>query len=131
MFTVAVVLSGFIQFAFGILRAGMIGDYIPNGVIKGMLAAIGIVIVLKQIPHALGYDTDYLGDEAFRQPDQLNTFTSVIEAFGHLSVAAITISTIALILLILWEQPFMKRMSWTGIIPAPLVVVIVGILVMQ
>jgi len=128
-FTVAVVLSGFIQLAFGILRAGMIGDYIPNGVIKGMLAAIGIVIVLKQIPHALGYDTDYLGDEAFRQSDQLNTFTSLIEAFSHLSIAAVAISMISLCLLILWEQPFMKRMTWTGIIPAPLIVVIGGVVI--
>lgn len=127
VFTVAVVLSGLIQIVFGILRAGMIGDYIPNGVIKGMLAAIGIVIVLKQIPHALGYDTDYLGDEAFNQPDQLNTFTSVIEAFSHPSSAAIAISVVSLLVLLLWERPFMKRMTWTGIIPAPLIVVIAGV----
>jgi MFS superfamily sulfate permease-like transporter len=129
VFTVAVVLSGLLQIVFGALRAGMIGDYIPNGVIKGMLAAIGIVIVLKQIPHALGYDTDYLGDEAFNQPDQLNTFTAVLEAFSHPSSAAIVISAVSLFVLLLWERPFMKRMAWTGIIPAPLVVVIAGVLI--
>ena len=128
VFTVAVLLSGLIQFVFGILRAGMIGDYIPNGVIKGMLAAIGIVIFLKQIPHFLGYDADYLGDEAFNQPDQLNTFTSVIEAAAHPSTGAILISTVSLAILLLWERPFMKRMAWTSVIPAALVVVIVGIL---
>lgn len=128
VFTVAVVLSGLVQFVFGILRAGMIGDYIPNGVIKGMLAAIGIVIFLKQIPHFLGYDTDYLGDEAFNQPDQLNTFTSVIEAVSHASTGAIIISTVSLIILLLWERPFMKRMAWTSVIPAPLLVVITGVL---
>jgi MFS superfamily sulfate permease-like transporter len=126
VFTVAVVISGFLQFAFGILRAGMIGDYIPNGVIKGMLAAIGIVIFLKQIPHALGYDTDYLGDEAFNQPDQLNTFTSILEAFSHPSTGAVLITAVSLFLLLLWERPFMKRMSWTRILPGPLAVVIAG-----
>jgi MFS superfamily sulfate permease-like transporter len=126
VFTVAVVISGVLQFAFGILRAGMIGDYIPNGVIKGMLAAIGIVIFLKQIPHALGYDTDFLGDEAFIQPDQLNTFTSILEAFSHPSTGAILISAVSLCLLLLWERPFMKAMSWTKILPGPLAVVIAG-----
>jgi MFS superfamily sulfate permease-like transporter len=129
IFTVAVVLSGIVQFVFGMLRAGMIGDYIPNSVIKGMLAAIGIVIFLKQIPHALGYDADYLGDEAFNQPDQLNTFTTLIEAFSNLSLAAVTISSVSLLLLLLWERPFMKRMAWTGIIPAPLIVVIGGVII--
>lgn len=128
VFTVAVVLSGLLQIVFGVLRAGMIGDYIPNGVIKGMLAAIGIVIVLKQIPHALGYDTDYLGDEAFNQPDQHNTFTGVLEAFSHPSAGAIAISAVSLFLLLLWERPFMRRMAWTGIVPAPLLVVVVGTL---
>ncbi len=127
VFTVAVVLSGFIQLGFGVLRGGVVGDFIPNGVIKGMLAAIGIVIVLKQIPHALGFDTDYIGDEAFQQPDQLNTFTSIIEAFSHPSTAALIISAVSLFLLLLWEQSFMKRMAWTSIIPAPLVVVIAGV----
>ena len=74
-FTVAVVLSGALQLALGYLRAGVIGDYIPNSVIKGMLAAIGIVIILKQIPHALGDDSDFEGDEAFRQGPAANTFT--------------------------------------------------------
>jgi MFS superfamily sulfate permease-like transporter len=129
IFTVAVVLSGLLQIGFGIMRAGMIGDYIPNGVIKGMLAAIGIVIVLKQIPHALGFDTDYLGDEAFNQPDQLNTFTSVIEAFSHPSSGAIAISVVSLFILLLWDRPFMKRMAWTGVIPAPLIVVIAGVFI--
>lgn len=126
VFTVAVFISGFLQFAFGILRAGMIGDYIPNGVIKGMLAAIGIVIFLKQIPHALGYDTDFLGDEAFSQPDQLNTFSAIVEAVTHPSMGAILITVVSLCLLLLWERRFMKDMSWTKVLPGPLVVVIAG-----
>jgi len=129
VFTVAVVISGFLQIGFGIMRAGMIGDYIPNGVIKGMLAAIGIVIFLKQIPHALGYDTDYLGDEAFNQPDQLNTFTGIFEAISHPSAGAILITLVSLFLLLVWERPFMKRMSWTQILPGPLAVVVAGIVI--
>lgn len=131
VFTVAVVLSGLIQISFGTLRAGVIGDYIPNSVIKGMLAAIGIVIVLKQIPHLLGYDTDFLGDEAFIQPNQLNTFTSLISAFSNLNIAAVIITSVSLSLLLLWERSFMRRLTWLRILPAPLVVVIAGVLINQ
>jgi MFS superfamily sulfate permease-like transporter len=127
-FTVAVVLAGLIQIGLGSIRAGVIGDYVPNSVIKGMLAAIGIVIILKQIPHALGDDRDYLGDEAFRQPDQLNTFTEMLASFSAPSPGAIAISLFALTLLILWERPFVKKQWWAGIVPAPLLVVIFGTL---
>jgi len=74
-FALAVVLSGLLQFGLGLVRAGGIGDFIPNSVIKGMLAAIGLVLLLKQLPHAMGDDRDFEGDEAFQQPDQLNTFS--------------------------------------------------------
>jgi MFS superfamily sulfate permease-like transporter len=130
-FTVAVALSGLIQVVLGFLRAGVIGDYIPNGVIKGMLAAIGIVIVLKQIPHALGDDKDFLGNEAFRQTqtDDLNTFTEMMASVVSPSPGAVLISVFALLVLILWEQPFMKKRAWTGLVPAPLLVVILGTLI--
>lgn len=127
-FTVAVVLAGLIQIGLGSVRAGVIGDYVPNSVIKGMLAAIGIVIILKQIPHALGDDRDYLGDEAFSQPDQLNTFTEMLASFSAPSPGAIVISLFALTLLILWERPFVKKQSWASTVPAPLLVVIFGTL---
>ena len=74
LFLTAVVLSGLIQIVLGFLRAGVIANYFPNSVIKGMLAGIGVIIFLKQIPHAVGDDKDYLGDESFDQPDKLNTF---------------------------------------------------------
>lgn len=127
-FTVAVLLSGLVQLALGLLRAGMIGDYIPHCVIKGMLAAIGIVIVLKQVPHALGDDRDFLGDEAFRQTqtDDLNTFSEVAASVGSPSSGAMAITALSLALLILWERPFMKRRAWTGLVPAPLLVVVLG-----
>ncbi len=129
-FTVAVVLSGLMQIAFGFLRAGMIGDFIPNSVIKGMLAAIGIVIVLKQIPHALGHDDDYLGDESFwvTQSGDVNTFTEMLASIVSPSMGAVLISLVALTLLIVWERPFMKQRAWTGMVPAPLLAVIAGTL---
>ena len=129
VFTVAVLLSGLLQFGIGAARAGIIGDYIPNSVIKGMLAAIGIVIILKQIPHAVGFDRDFLGDEAFSQAGQSNTFTDLIGAFFAPSPGAIVISLVALALMIGWERPFMKRMSWTAVLPAPLACVILGTLI--
>lgn len=131
VFTVAVVLSGLLQIVLGWLRAGLIGDYVPNSVIRGMLAAIGIVIVLKQIPHALGDDRDFIGDEAFlqTQTDQLNTFTEMIASFGAPSPGAVLISAISLSILIAWETRWLKRLAWTPLVPAPLLVVIVAILV--
>jgi MFS superfamily sulfate permease-like transporter len=128
IFALAVVLSGLMQIAFGMMRAGVIGDYIPNSVIKGMLAAIGVVIILKQIPHALGDDKDYVGDESFRQSDELNTFSEIQAALGAYSAGAIIISLACLTLLILWDRPFLKKFAWTALVPGPLVCVVLGTL---
>ncbi|MBN8246396.1 MAG: SulP family inorganic anion transporter [Verrucomicrobia bacterium] len=127
-FTVAVMLSGVLQIVFGALRAGVIGDYIPNSVIKGMLAAIGIVIILKQIPHALGDDRDFLGDEAFQQADRNNTFTEMLSSLVSPSPGAVLITVVAIGLLILWERPALKKQVWTTWLPGPLVCVVVGTL---
>lgn len=124
----AVILAGVLQVVLGSLRAGMLGDYVPNGVIKGMLAAIGVVIVLKQIPHALGDDSDFIGDEAFRQPDHLNTLTELLLAFRSPSPGAIGITVVSLLLLILWETSWVRKRAWAGWIPAPLLCVILGTL---
>ncbi len=128
VFTVALVISGALQIGFGILRAGVIGDYIPNSVIKGMLAAIGVVIILKQLPHAVGDDKDFVGDEAFRQEDGLNTFSEIMNSFAGLSPGAILITLCCLAILVLWERPAIKRLKWTAVIPAPLLCVAVGTL---
>ena len=73
----AVFLAGVIQLIAGFLNAGIIGYYFPSSVIKGMLAAIGITLILKEIPHALGYDKDFMGDEDFLQKDGQNTLTEI------------------------------------------------------
>ncbi|MCW5558485.1 MAG: SulP family inorganic anion transporter [Verrucomicrobiae bacterium] len=128
-FTIAVMLSGLLQLVFGLLRAGTIGDYIPNSVIKGMLAAIGIVIILKQIPHALGEDRDFLGDEAFEQADHNNTFTEMLSSFLAPSPGAVLITVISLAVLILWERPALRQQAWTTWLPGPLVCVTLGTLI--
>ncbi len=126
-FLLAVIFAGVLQILFGIIKAGVIGYYFPSAVIKGMLAGIGILIALKQIPHALGDDADPEGDFEFMQVDGQNTFTELMQAFESFHYGAIIISVCSLLILILWDRPFMKKLSFTKIIPGPLVVVAAGV----
>ena len=126
-FLLAVFIAGVMQFLFGIMKAGIIGHFFPSSVIKGMLSAIGLILILKQIPHALGDDQDYEGDESFLQPDGQNTFTEIALAFQNIDTGALIISIVALAILIFWEKPFMKRQSWTKIMPGALVAVLWGV----
>jgi MFS superfamily sulfate permease-like transporter len=126
-FLLAVVLAGVIQFALGALKAGTIGYYFPTSVIKGMLAAIGLIIILKQIPHAFGYDKDYEGDLAFRQADGYNTFSEIGHALELITPSATIITVVCLAILILWETKWMKSFSFSKIIQGPLVAVVAGI----
>lgn len=128
IFLLAVVISGIIQIILGFAKAGIIGYYFPSSVIKGMLSGIGIIIILKQIPHALGYDKDYEGNLSFAQPDGHNTFSELYYMLDFVSPGAIIIALLSLAILILWEQPFMKKRSIFQIIQGPLVVVVAGIL---
>ena len=126
-FLLAVVLSGVIQIVLGVLKAGTIGYYFPTAVIKGMLASIGLIIILKQIPHAFGYDKDFEGDLSFQQADGYNTFTEIGHAFQAITPSAVIITLVCLAILILWEQKFMKDFSFSKIIQGPLVAVVAGI----
>lgn len=126
-FLLAVVIGGVIQIGLGLLKAGVIGYYFPSSVIKGMLSGIGIIIFLKQIPHALGYDKDPEGDWEFFQVDGQNTFSELLNMLDYISPGAVIISVISLAILILWEQKFMSRLSFTKLIQGPLVVVLVGV----
>ncbi|MEI7471544.1 MAG: SulP family inorganic anion transporter [Chitinophagaceae bacterium] len=125
-FLLAVIMAGCIQLILGFIKAGVIGDYIPNAVIKGMLAAIGLILILKQFPHLIGYDADFAGDESFEQTDRDNTFTGIAAAFNYISPTASIIGLASLLVLFIWEQPWLKKMQWLGFIPGPLVVVLVG-----
>jgi len=126
-FLLAVVIAGAIQLVAGFLKAGIIGYYFPSSVIKGMLAAIGITLILKEIPHAFGYDADFMGDEAFNQKDGQNTLTEVYNAVRYSSTGAIIISVISLGLLLLFDKPFMKRIELFKFLPGALFVVLIGI----
>lgn len=126
-FLLAVVVCGVLQVAFGFLKAGVFGDYVPSSVIKGMLAAIGLILILKQIPHLVGYDKDWEGDVAFQQADKANTFTEIINAFQHPTTLAIIIGVACLLFHFLWEKFAVKKGGFVKLIPAPLLVVLVGI----
>ena len=126
-FLLAVVLGGVIQLIFGILKAGVIGYYFPSSVIKGMLTGIGIIIILKQIPHFFGFDSDPEGDFAFFQVDGGNTFTGIIESFSNISLGSTIIGVIALSILLLWSTVLSKKGKFFQLVQGPLVAVIVGI----
>lgn len=127
-FLLAVVLAGLFQLALGFLKAGVIGDYVPNSVIKGMLAAIGLILILKQFPHFIGYDADYVGDESFMQSDQENTFTEIFQSFNAITPGALIIGLISIFILILWETKKIKSIKALVLIPGPLIVVVLAVL---
>ena len=127
IFLVAVVIGGVIQVVLGILRGGVIGFYFPSAVIKGMLAAIGIIIFVKQIPHAFGYDKDYEGDMAFQQSDGQNTFSELTNMLDFVTPSSILVATVSLFILLLWDLVLTNRSKVFKIIPGPLVAVIFGI----
>ena len=87
-FLLAVVLAGLIQIGLGLARAGFIAAFFPSSVIKGLLAAIGVILILKQIPHVLGHDPDPEGDMAFQQPDHENTFSELGRTLGDIHPGA-------------------------------------------
>lgn len=125
-FLLAVIMAGCIQLVFGYIKAGIIGDFIPNSVIKGMLAAIGLILILKQFPHLIGYDADFSGDESFEQPDRDNTFTGIAAALNYISPTASIIGLVSILLLFIWEQSWLKKIKWLSFMPGPLVVVLIG-----
>ena len=127
-FLVAVVLGGIIQLVFGLLRLGIIGYYFPSSVIKGMLTGIGIIIILKQIPHFFGYDLDPEGDFAFFQVDGENTFSEILNSINHITPGSLLIGVIGLGILLLWSNVLSKKGKIFQLIQGPLVAVVVGII---
>lgn len=121
-FLLALVLAGAFQMLLGVLKAGVIANYFPSAVIEGMLAAIGIILIMKQFPHAVGYDASFEGDESFSQADEHNTFSSILGAVAKINYGAVIISLVSLALMIYW--PRFKKLA---MVPAPLLVVLAGI----
>ncbi len=126
-FLMAVVLAGVIQLAMGFARAGFVAFFFPSSVIKGMLTGIGLLIFLKQIPHALGYDKDAEGDFSFFQMDGETTLSSIGRAFELFTPGAVLISVISILLLILWETVLTKKHKIFQLLQGPIVVVVFGI----
>ncbi len=126
-FLLAVVLAGVIQFALGFFKAGFIAYFVPSSVIKGMLTGIGLLIILKQIPHALGYDADFEGDESFQQVDGGNSFSGIMNAWDYLTPGAVFIAGVSLAILIIWDVFLTKKHRIFQLLQGPIVVVLLGI----
>jgi MFS superfamily sulfate permease-like transporter len=125
-FLLAGLIAGIIQLSLGFIKAGSISNYFPTNVIEGMLAGIGVIIFLKQIPHAFGYDPDHEGDLNFFQPDGENTFSEIFHMVNHIQPGSIIITLVSLAILISWTKvKFLKELK---LVPSALVAVVVGIL---
>jgi len=122
VFLLAVVIGGIMQLILGLLKAGVVANYFPSNVIKGMLTAIGIIIILKQLPHAFGYDADSEGDFAFIQLDGDNSFTALLSTLNHIHLGATLITLVSILIILYWN-----KIPKLGVIPAPLVAVLVGV----
>jgi carbonic anhydrase len=126
-FLVSVVIAGVIQLIASFFKAGIIGFYFPSSVIKGMLASIGVILILKEIPHALGYDADFMGDDAFFQKDHHNTISELFYALNGISPGAVVISIVSLLILYVFDSPKFKQNNIIKLIPGALVVVIFSV----
>ena len=126
-YLLAVIVCGVAQLVAAFLRAGVIAHYFPSSVIKGMLAGIGIILILKQIPHAFGYDHSWEGELEFFQSDGHNTFSEIGYALQALSPGAIIITVLSLAILLLWQGPRFKQTRLAKALPAPLLVVLLGV----
>jgi MFS superfamily sulfate permease-like transporter len=124
---VAIVLAGIIQLAFGFFKAGIVGLYFPSSVIKGMLAAIGLILILKQIPHLIGFDKDAFGEMEFIMEDGSNTLTYFVSALSHVTVGSLIIGLASISVLIIWSLPFIQNNSKLKLVPGALLAVLLGI----
>lgn len=126
-FLLSVVIAGFLQIGLGLIKAGVIGAFFPASVINGMLAAIGLILFIKQIPHATGYDASFEGDESYMQETARSSFMELFDALEGITPAVTLVSFVALLILIAWETRFFKRISCLRLIPGPLLAVVWGI----
>ncbi len=125
IFLCAVIIAGIFQLILGFLKAGSIANYLPSNVIEGMLAGIGIIIILKQIPHAVGFDKDYEGNESFTDPTGGNTFSDFAQSLEFITLGAIVISIVSVAIILSWDKiPFVKNFK---AIPSALVAVVIAV----
>ncbi len=124
-FLAAVVIGGIFQIILGFAKAGIIGDYVPGSVIKGMLAAIGLILILNQVPHLLGDDSHFISDETVKQSSG-NIFGNFFNSFVNINQTALIIGISCLLLFFAWEKIIKKRKGLIRLVPAPLLVVLLG-----
>lgn len=137
-FLVVIILAGVLQLLFAAIKAGVVTDYFPNNVIKGMLAGIGVILLLKQIPHAMGHDNDPEGDMSYTFPtaeitgkDSPNTFTELWDSFVSPEWGAVFIFAVCLSIIIVWNTDSVQKFKFAKFIPAPLLVVFTGVILNQ
>lgn len=123
-FLLAVLIAGVLQIALGVIRAGAIADFVPSSVIKGLLAAIGLILILKQIPHLVGHDANPLGMMSFEEPDHENTFSELVHVFRVIHPGAAVIGAVSILILLAWDKTKRLKQSF---VPAPLAVVLAGV----
>ena len=128
-FLAALIYAGLFQLAFAALRGGVIGNFFPSSVIQGLLTSIGLLLILKQLPHAVGYDVSYEGNLHFHTPSGENTFDEILHGFQHIHPHAIAIFAVSMLFLVMYDHFSKKRPRLTSVLPGPLAVVILGILV--
>lgn len=128
-FLITVVLAGAIQLILGILKAGIIGLYFPSSVIRGMLSGIGLILIMKEIPHFLGFDEDAFGEMSFMGTDGRNTFEEIAYAFTHIHPGALIVGAVGLAILILWDKKPIQKIKAMKFVPGALVAVVVGVLI--
>ena len=123
-FLLAVMIAGLMQIALGLLRAGFIAAFVPSSVIKGLLAAIGVTLILKQLPHVLGHDADPMGEDSFLQPDNQNTFSELLDTWFDFQPGATAVGILSVAIMLVWNRvPFLRRLP----VPAPVAVVGLGV----
>jgi MFS superfamily sulfate permease-like transporter len=122
-FLLAVVIAGLLQLIFGFLKAGILGDYVPNAVIKGMLSAIGLLLILKQLPHLVGYDANFMGNESLKEKNAENIFTAFEHFADKITEGALFIGLISLTILIVWDGWVTKKIKQIQLLPGALIAV--------
>lgn len=129
LFLIAGLIAGVIQLTLGFFKAGSISNYIPNNVIEGMLSGIGVIIILKQIPHALGYDKEVFSSErVFENEYNLDNISNYLSSiFSSIHPGAVIITLCSLAIILVWDKiPALKKLK---LFPSALVAVIAGIMI--
>lgn len=125
-FLLAVVLAGIIQILFGVLRMGIIGYFFPNSVIVGMLTGIGIIIILKQIPHLFGWDAEPMGADSFQEASGETTFSALAHLSNHITLGAVIIGLVGITIILFWDNILGTKHKFFKLVQGPIIAVFVG-----